>query len=165
MYSEQDRVQIRRFLGFGAIFKQADPRVENAITSTQSEADGGSQPDSSSENEIKGLIYGTTGTTGTAVTPGGTAQNVAFSQPALPGLLTIEQQLAGMWGFTFAAGKQDDATVDTYRAMIQLRSEGRRMVRALARHLGMKGPRIDMFAGGAGIGDGEPFWGNDSIFW
>ena len=40
-FSELDRTYIRRFVGFGAIFVQAEPRLENAITAVQSTADGG----------------------------------------------------------------------------------------------------------------------------
>jgi len=62
-----------------------------------------------------------------------------------------------MWQFTFAAGKQDDATVDTFRGMVQLRIEGRRLANALARMLGMRGVRADVFSQGTPILDDDPF--------
>lgn len=46
-FIESDRVKIRKWLGFSAIFLQADPRLELAITSVQAIADGGSRPNDS----------------------------------------------------------------------------------------------------------------------
>ena len=34
-YSETDKTYIRRYVGYGAIFLQAEPRLENAIQATQ----------------------------------------------------------------------------------------------------------------------------------
>lgn len=64
IYSEADRVQIRRFLGASAIFIQAIPRIESAIRSTQSIADDGSRPDDSTVKYVKSLIYGTSAVVG-----------------------------------------------------------------------------------------------------
>lgn len=55
-FAESDRVQIRRWTGRSAIFLQADPALENAITAVQSLADGGSRPDSSTELAIKSYL-------------------------------------------------------------------------------------------------------------
>src|ERR1035438_174575 len=84
-YSELDRTYIRHFVGYGAIFLQAEPRLENAITATQSITDAiskGSRPDSSTENYLKSLLYGTaavcTPLTPVGVTQGPLPQNVAF---------------------------------------------------------------------------------------
>jgi hypothetical protein len=52
-YTEADRVQIRRYLGVASLYLQADPRLESAITASQSIADGGTRPDSSLETQIK----------------------------------------------------------------------------------------------------------------
>lgn len=167
-YAELDRVYLRHFVGFGAIFMQAEPRLENAITATQSVADGGARPDSSTENFIKGLIYGAAAqcskTTPNGVTPGPVAQNASFAIPAAPGLLEIEQKSSAMWGITFAS-KADEATIDTYRGMIQLRSEGRRLCHALAKMLGMKGVRADVFSPGTPVLNDDPFSFSDLQHW
>jgi hypothetical protein len=85
--------------------------------------------------------------------------------PATLGLVMIDAQLSAMWGFTFAAGKQDDATVDTYRGMVQLCREGRRLANRLARMLGMKGVRADMFSPGTPVVDNDPFMYSDLESW
>ena len=77
--------------------------------------------------------------------------------PATLGLLAIDSQLTAMISFTFAAGKQDDATVDTFRGMVQLRSEGRRLANRMARMLGMRGVRADVFSPGTPITDDDPW--------
>jgi hypothetical protein len=52
-FTESDRVQIRRYLGFSSLFLQADPRLESAITASQAVSDGGTRPDNSLETQIK----------------------------------------------------------------------------------------------------------------
>jgi hypothetical protein len=167
-YSELDRTYVRHFVGYGSIFLQSEPRLESAITATQSLADKGSRPDSSTENYIKGLIYGSaavcTPLTPVGVTQGPLPQNVAFATPAVPGLLALEQQCSAMWGFTFAA-KADEATVDTFRGVVQLRIEGGRLCHALARMLGMKGVRANVFAPGPTIMDDNPFAYDNPEHW
>jgi len=54
--------------------------------------------------------------------------------------------------------------------MATLRMEARRLVKAMARMLGMKRPRSDIYRAGSGEGgdlpdNAEPFWGNDSPVW
>jgi hypothetical protein len=51
-FTETNRVAIRKALGYAAIYIQADPMLESAITAVQSIADGGSRPDSSTEDAI-----------------------------------------------------------------------------------------------------------------
>lgn len=157
MYQELDRTWIRHFVGYGAIFLQAEPRLENAINATQSALDGGARPDSNTENYILGLVYGSAGQTGSAIVPGPVSQSWADRVlPATVGLVAIEAQLSSMWGFTFAS-TADEAKVDTYRGMIQLRSEGRRLAHSLARMLGMRGVRADVFSPGQAVIDDNPF--------
>lgn len=96
---------------------------------------------------------------------GPTAQNIPFAIPATQGLLALEAQLQVMWPFTFAAGKQDEASVDTYRGMLQLRSEGRRLCHSLAKMLGMKGVRADIFSPGTPVLDDDPFSYSDLEHW
>lgn len=165
-YSEQDRAYVRHFVGYGAIFLQAEPRLENAITATQSVADGGGRPDSTTENFVKGVIYGTTALPGVAVTPGPTAQNIQFAAPPSQGLLTIEQLLSNLWPIAFAINADNgEARIDTFRAMVQLRGEGRRLAHSLARMLGMRGVRADMFAPAPVIIDDNPFSYDNMQHW
>ena len=167
-YSEQDRTLIRHFLGFGAIFNQADPRLEAAITASQSLANGGSRPDSNGENYVKGCIYGTVAQSGTAVTPGPTTQSTTFAMPATIGLLAIEAQIQQLYPITFVLSSDNqEAVIDPARGMILLRIEGQRVVNFMARFLGMKRPRADIFfpEGGGIQDDAEPFWGNELLDW
>lgn len=151
-YVEQDRVYLRAFLGFGGIFLQADPRLENAITASQSQADGGSRPDSSTENFIKARIYGQAAVVGPPAIP------------ALRGLLQIEANIASLDGQAGArrAGKVD---LDSFREMIRLRREGRRMAASIAYQLGMRGVRADVFSAAPVITDDDPFATASSPFW
>lgn len=55
-FAESDRVKIRKWLGFSAIFLQAVPILENAILSVQSTSDGGSRPDDSTVLAIKDYL-------------------------------------------------------------------------------------------------------------
>lgn len=164
-FSELDRTWVRHYLGFSAIWLQAEPRLENAITACQSTADGGSRPDSSGENYIKAMVYGSAASTGTAgVTIGGTAQNVTFTTPAIRGLIQIESQIAQI-DILLGTSAVDEVRVDGAREMIRLRVEGRRIVYALARMLGMRGPRVDVFSSGTTTEDSDPFWASDSPNW
>ena len=52
--SEKD--QIREWLAFACIYRFADPQLEGAIDSVQSQADGGSQPDNSTEVRLRGYL-------------------------------------------------------------------------------------------------------------
>jgi hypothetical protein len=167
-YSELDRTLIRHYLGFGAIFGQADPRLESAVTASQSLADGGSRPDSNGENYVKGIIYGTIAQAGVAVTPGPTTQSTTFAMPSTIGLLNLEQQIQTLYPLTFInKADQEDAVIDAGRGMIILRIEGQRMANVLAKFLGMKRPRADIFfPDGGGMADNsEPFTGNESRYW
>ena len=169
MYSETDRTYIRRYVGYGAIFLQAEPRLENAIQATMSQADGGGRPDSSTENYIKGLIYGTAAVTGTqtGVTPGSASTTgVTFATPAARGLITIESTIAQQDVF-LGAMKADggEVEIDPVREVKRLRQEGRRLAHSLARMLGMKGVRADVFSSSPVILDSDPFSFSDMESW
>jgi len=157
-YSEQDRTIIRHFLGYPAIFLQAEPRLEAAITATQSVADGGGRPDSNTENYILGLVYGTNPQTGSAITLGPASQtSTPRAMPATQGLLSIEQQIASLRPITFVtSADKGDAVIDAARGMALLRAEGRRLVNALSRMLATK-PRADVFTG-ADVGPESPLF-------
>lgn len=55
-FTEAERVQIRRWLGVPAIFVQAEPRLETAITTVQAVSEGGSRPDNTTELAIRGYL-------------------------------------------------------------------------------------------------------------
>ena len=134
MFSELDRSWVRWALGYSAVFIQRDPSLEAAITAIQSETDGGSQPDSTSENFCKGILYGFAAVTGTAgVTPGPTAQNVTFAMPVRRGLLTLWASVDAL-DYSMGATSADngEAKVDVARERARLCMEGRRLVHALA---------------------------------
>ncbi|SRR6266404_4020015 len=146
-YTETDRAWIRRYMGTGAIFLQAVPLIESAVSATQSIAENGSRPDSSEENHIKGIVYGFAAVVGVDGVPqGGAVQNVAFSTPAIRGLITIEASIAQQDIFLGTLEAVGEAKLDAFREMIRLRSEGKRLAYSLAHKLGMKRPISNVFA-------------------
>lgn len=116
-WSEADRALLRHYLGFGALFLQADSRLEAALSAVQSVADGGTRPDDSTERLIRGW---------------------------LAALERIERRLRELWAEAEAL-KVDDLGVDPYRGLALVRSEGRRLVSNIARALGTA-PRHDVFS-------------------
>src|ERR1019366_2302710 len=143
-YSELDRVEVRKFLGFSAIYLQGDPRLENALSATQSVADKGARPDSNTENAIKALLYGQAAPCGqVGVALGPTAQNVTFAMPARPGLVNIKSALDGLVPFSFVL-KGDETSIDPARGAAILRRMGRELVAELADVLSTP-PRFDVF--------------------
>jgi len=127
-WTESDRATVRHYLGFPALFHQAEPRLENALTSIQSEADGGTRPDNSTELQIRGWL----------------AQ-----------LARIEARLEEVWDEAEAL-KVDELGIDPMRALALLRSEGRRIVGGIARALGTR-PRYDVFSAPQINPHGSPF--------
>jgi len=115
-WTETDRVQIRDMLGFGAIFLQADPRLETAITAVQAVADGGTRPDTSTELFIRTLI--------------------ADFQLVLT-------SLKALWNKAIAV-QVDEVKVDVYRGRQMLCQDGRRIVNRLSAVLSTH-PRRDVF--------------------
>lgn len=166
-YSETQRTYIRKYVGFGAIYGQAEPRLENAVTATQSLADGGTRPDSSTENFILGLIFGTAAAgTVAGVAPGPTSNTgVLFATPATRGLIAIENAIAFQDAFVGTVKADNEAEVDPVRETKRLRSEGRRLCHALARMLGMRGVRADMFSASPVVTDDDPFAYSDMEHW
>jgi len=58
-FTEADRVQIRKYLGYPQIWLQADPRLEAAVQNIQSISDGGTRPNpspSAAETDAKAEI-------------------------------------------------------------------------------------------------------------
>jgi hypothetical protein len=122
VFSESDRVAIREFMGFSAIFLQAEPLLENAITAIQAVADGGTRPDQSSETRVKAII-----------------QSLQAVEDAIDGILT-----ANTLGFAFTT-KADEAALDCAMGLGLLRQRGRQYVTRLANILATK-PRSDCFS-------------------
>ena len=155
-FTEEDRTFIREFLGFGAIFLQADPRLENAITAIQAEADGGDRPDNTSQLRVYGLIYGQAATTSQS----------GYPIPATTGLLTVKAQfdlLMASQGATSADG--GDVKLDVFREDIRLRQQGRMLCTKLATVLGLSGVRMDVFSSAPVILGDDPFVTSDSPHW
>jgi hypothetical protein len=171
MFSETDRVYMRRFLGTGSTFLTAWPLLESAMTAVQSVSDGGARPDSSTENEIKGILYGTASVTGTTgVTPGGTSTTgQTWTTPAVRGLLAIEASIAGQDPFLGVQQVGKGAvTLNPLLETHRLRSEGRRLANRLAYMLGMRRVIRDVFSGASdqdgGPDEGEEIFGA-SLYW
>jgi len=55
-FTEADRVLIRQYVGWSAIFLQAQPLLESAITTIQSVAEGGVRADNSTELLVRSLL-------------------------------------------------------------------------------------------------------------
>ena len=124
MFTESDRVQIRKYLGYSALFLQLDPRLESAISTIQSVADGGTRPDSSSEDYARQLIA--------------SCQDVDTK-------LTNLDSMMGM-------GRMDDASFDPAKEDLRLRRKGRMYVFRLAKLLDTV-PRANVFGTGTTEGD------------
>lgn len=68
--------------------------------------------------------------------------------------MTIDQSLSTLWPIAFAVqADSGEARIDTFRASVQLKMEGRRLALRLARMLGMRGVRCDVFGTGEVITD------------
>lgn len=127
-WTEADRATIQSYLGFPALFLQADPRLEAAMTAVLAVVDNGTRPDNSTELQIRGWL----------------AQ-----------LASIEARLESLWDEAEAL-KLDELGVDPMRAMVLLRAEGRRIVGRVARALGTA-PRHDVFSGAEPNPHGSPY--------
>lgn len=127
-FTESDRVAIRRYLGFAGIFLEADPSLENAITTIQSVADGGTRPDNTSELAVKSY---------------------------LTDLAAIEVKLKALWD-CLGLGQVNKIVVDPLRAMLGLKTEGRRLVGYLADTLSTR-PVRDVFSSPAILEGTESF--------
>ena len=117
---ESDRVNIRLYLGFSALFLQANPRLESAITASQAIVDGGTRPDNSTETLARSIIT------------------------ELQGVDTKLDNLDPLMGGT----KVDEAEVDAARETARLCAKGRRYVHRLARIFDTA-PIADVFSSAA----------------
>jgi hypothetical protein len=117
VFSESQRVQIRRYLGYSRLNLAMDPRLESVLTTVQSVADGGSFPDSSTED----LIVAT-----------------------LASLVSLESKMVLLWDQAQAVDA-DGLKIEVPRAMIMLRMEGRRLIGIISDTLEVK-PKRDVFS-------------------
>jgi len=117
-FSEGDRVQIRTYLGFGSLYLQADPRLENAITAIQSVADGGTRPTNDAELAAKAILVD---------------------------LHDIDVRIKALRDQQAATEVVGELRLDAAREQARLRSEGRIYIHRLARMLDTF-PRADAYA-------------------
>lgn len=117
-FSERDRVDIRLYLGFGSLYLQLDPRLENAITAVQSVADGGTRPSSDTENQVKDIILE---------------------------LKDIDERIIALRDQQAATELVGEVRLDAARETSRLRAEGRIYVHRLARIFDTL-PRGDAFS-------------------
>jgi hypothetical protein len=116
-FSEADRVQIRLYLGFGSLYLQADPRLENAITALQSVTDGGTRPTNDAELVAKGI---------------------------LTELADVDSRIKALRDQQAATEVVGELRLDAAREQQRLCTEGRRYVHRLSRMLDTF-PRSDAF--------------------
>ena len=129
MFSEYDRVRVRDALGFAALFQQADPRLEAALTSIQSISDGGDRPDNSSELACKSIVAD---------------------------IETLYCQMKNLWP-AVSVGQANKVKIDPARGLLVLRSEGRRLVTRLSALLSTN-PRRDIFSASEPNLNGDAFY-------
>ena len=115
-FSEADRVQIRIYLGYAELFLQADPRLESAITASQSLGDGGTRPTSDAENAIKATVT--------------TLQGIDAS------ILNLSNQQGAL--------QAGNIKIDSARELARLQATGEMYVSRLARFLDTE-PRSNSF--------------------
>lgn len=116
-YTSAQRVQIRRYMGVAPNRNQGDD-LDALVTSTQSVADGGVMPDNQTELYVVGL---------------------------LTQLATLQTNISNLWE-QMQADSVDKLRVDPVRALMALRSDGRRLVGDLAVVLDFA-PKRDAFSG------------------
>lgn len=118
MFTEAERVQLRYYLGFSRLWLHIDSRLESQMTTVQAIADGGSFPDSSTED---------------------------FIRARLADLAELETDLKALWTQAQALDA-DGLKIDVARAVRTLYGEGRRLVGAIADALDIT-PRRSVFGG------------------
>jgi hypothetical protein len=117
MFTVAERVLIREYLGYAAIYKQADPRLESAITMIQAVPDG-DQPTADEEDRVRAIL--------------GILQDVDAK------IINLDVQQ----GVLRAEGGTD---LDSAREMARLQMRGRMYVNRLAHKFDTE-PRSDCFA-------------------
>lgn len=127
-YTESDRVQIRQYLGFSSIFLQADPRLESAISATQSTSENGTRPDTSTETFVKTLIVK---------------------------LQAIDTSLDALSCQVGVVKAEEGIQLDSAREMLRLKGMGRLYVHRLARVFDTF-PRSDIYSSAPDLASAYP---------
>jgi len=118
-YTESNRVDIRKYLGAGSVFLQLFPKLENAITASQSTADGGVQLDDSVETLVLSLITK---------------------------LDAIELKLENLHcQVQVVSANKNEIVLNTAQGIFLLKSEGRRQIGVLSRVIACS-PLYDYFS-------------------
>jgi hypothetical protein len=117
-WTESQRAQIRHALGFGGLFIQLFPMLENAMTSLLATADGGSRDDDSTQQQVIGW---------------------------LADIASLETKMKGLWDALITNKVDGDTELDAARAIYMMRNEGRRLVNYIASALATY-PKRDIFA-------------------
>jgi len=117
-WTESQRAQVRHALGFGGLYVQLFPMLENALTSVLAVADGGSREDDSTQQQIIGW---------------------------LADILSLEGKMKGLWDAIIVGKVDGDTELDAARALHMMRSEGRRLVNYIASALATY-PKRDIFS-------------------
>jgi hypothetical protein len=117
-FTEAQRVKIRKYLGYAGLYLTYYSKLESAITTVQSEADGGSRPDGSTESLILATI----------------AELEAIDTK----LTALHEQVS--------VGGVDEIKLDPGKGIFLLRSEGRRKISVIANALSCA-PLFDYYSG------------------
>ena len=111
-WTESEKSNIRAYLGFPALFHQQEPRLENAINSVQSVADGGVLPTSDTQERMRTVL----------------------SQ-----LSNVDTKITALYcQFQVLEVSNPKTRLDAIRAAFYLKMEGRRLITQLAIPLGTK---------------------------
>lgn len=133
-WTEYQRMSVARWLGYGAVFRQADPRLDAALNSILATSDGGTRPDNSAQLMITGWLKQLDGQPGAGQDP--TATSIEGRIIAL----RVQAQV----------GTADEVKIDPFRGMKHIQKEGRFYVRAIYRMLGFTSPLYDVFSDASG---------------
>lgn len=118
-WSDLERANLRAYLGFPALFRQFEPRLENAIRSVQAIVDGGVLPDNATQERMRLVLVQ---------------------------LAAVDSKLTDTQTFAEAISvDNNDIKVDYIRANFLLKMEGRRLISQLCIPLGTK-PFRDYYA-------------------
>lgn len=130
-WTEAQRVSVRKWLGFGNQFLQADPRLEIALDAILAIADGGTRPDNSAQLAIIGYLTLLDGQPG-------------IGQP--PTATSIEGQWLQQLQMLPVGEADGETKLDASRALPGVARIGRFYVRQICYSLGFKKPLVDVFA-------------------
>ena len=120
-WTEEEKADIRAYIGAPALFHQFEPRFENAMNSVQAIADGGVLPSNATQERMRRV---------------------------LAELATVDCQLNNTQKYAHALSVDgNDIVVDYVRANFLLMITGRRLITQLCIPLGLNGPFRDYYSG------------------